>query len=907
MVVLLPPGSSQPPPVSLPVTLLGNNAGVRNLGNYFCYRDSKGFLWMSSYAGLHRFDGKQLRIYSQIIGDSTSIKGSDIYSFFAEDNNTDIWFGSDQALHRYRRATDDFQRYNLTGTDVGEYRLLGIDASGKVWCTFDRRIYMFDRNTGFRELARIELRDTLESEVLMSEMQQDSTGQVIRVFSYGSYQNDAGLEIHSFEGDVLIGHQILFDRDAQPTLRIHDVFVLDRRTLLMASLSGLYHLDLITGRVDKSRSVAERTDAGCAGMGRFSDTTLLLAMSAGVYLEYRPDDSSVVETYVLYDQNKAIADPPTRVHTDRQGGVYVHIENQGLAYFHPGNLLFKHRVYNPPRGYEFQTTGFWGSLQEVFNRHVLATTRVNGVFLFAPDGTLLEIYSTQGPPPFQLPSDSMNYAMKDHQDRIWLFHYGRFISRFEDQSLSTLSTYRMRQMLWGGIQLSSGRFVFFPRAGLLKQAVEMSDSMQFSVVHTVNPTGHYGVPIEHNGKLYIGERNKALILLDTSALQIIQRIPFEFLISYLHFLPDSDDFLMASSGGLYRYFQETDSLYHLEYCTCDEAPLHGIFRLETQRYLIVSEKNLCTVDLEHETSELFERQHGAGPSKFARRTSLVHSDGRIWLGTDDVITTIDPGHVYLPRFHDQVNITSASIDNATLTDSICAEELQDLRLSYKTNTVSFEYAALSYAGINKHNYEYRMQGLEDDWIDNQDRGFARYAGLPPGDYVFEARVKDQPDSVRSVVISILPPLWMRTWFQVILGLLITGMVLLLVRNHNRRKARLQQLEFDRRLGLERERVRIATDMHDDVGSGLSALSMRAQVLARQADGEMKSQLEKLAANSRALTHKIREIIWTVNAHNDTLDNLLTTLQQYAEEYFEHSPVLCNVTIPLLQSDIPVDG
>ena len=904
------------PPVSIPVSLLDLRAGMENEGNYFCYKDSRDLLWMSSYAGLHRFDGKNIKVFRP---GANSIYGKEVVSNICEDAFSNIWFGTNRALNCFVREKGNFKKFSLHEDDRGDYKVQGIDVHGKIWVTFEQGIYAFDPlKQVFDLMASIDLHKEIDEIVLMTEYQKDGNGEVILTYSYGSYDDDPGLEIHNFTKGTLVDERIYFDKKSKLPLRIHDVFSISDSTILLAALEGFFRCNIKSGALEYLWSDNEGRFDGCTGIVRFTDSTFLIADQSAIFIEYHLEKKRVLDEYVLDHKGVTLIDAPRYMNTDNQGGIYIYLERRGLAYFHPKNLLFKHRKYPVKTGDQPGLIVLRGLIERPDGK-VFGSSHQNGGFLFSEKGEVVETYNTESEVDKRLKNNRIAESHIDSKGRIWMITSERNISRFNTPAMKNITSFKTDVEIHRMINIP-GIGLFFGAANgrILINKSQNNIALNLMLPEKYNENIHLVTAgLHENGLLYAKQIPQKLAVINPAKGFIpIKSIPFLPGIFNVQSIAGTNNFLLGSDAGPYFVNGTTDSIEFLDYSLIGkDAMIFCFIPMGDDNYLISSDRGVCTINLKNRSSVRYGSEHGLVMQRFNYRAFIHHSRGNIWLGNNSGITTCDPINLEKTHFGNRVNIYGINInddptDVTWLKDqnSENMDEIEGIELNYKFNTISFQFAAFSYAGINQHEYEHRMFGLEENWVDGGDRGFARYSNLPSGNYTFESRVKDQPESVRAVALNIHPPLWGRIWFQLLLILSTLGILYYTFLTRERRKQHIQKLQFERRIALEQERVRIATDMHDDIGSSLSALNMRAQILAtRQNKGEVKDQLNLLAQNSRHLTQKIREIIWTVNAKNDTIENLVTRLHQYALEFFENTNIICNIEIMEEQNDQQIEG
>lgn len=217
--------------------------------------------------------------------------------------------------------------------------------------------------------------------------------------------------------------------------------------------------------------------------------------------------------------------------------------------------------------------------------------------------------------------------------------------------------------------------------------------------------------------------------------------------------------------------------------------------------------------------------------------------------------------------------------------------------SYAQNSLQFEFYSSSYKNEIKNKYRYRLKGFDKSWSNFTHRNYITYTHLPFGNYIFQVSTAsvDGIQSIKPAEFSfeILPPFWLKWWFialsSLILISIISGITLLID------KYRVAQI-----LKLERIRTNIATDLHDDIGTNLSRISIFSQLAKR----EMKNQsdkmfdlLDKIETSSRSLIDKMDDIVWAINPDNDSLEDAILKLENFAVELLEAKGMEVSISLP----------
>jgi signal transduction histidine kinase len=235
-------------------------------------------------------------------------------------------------------------------------------------------------------------------------------------------------------------------------------------------------------------------------------------------------------------------------------------------------------------------------------------------------------------------------------------------------------------------------------------------------------------------------------------------------------------------------------------------------------------------------------------------------------------------------------------------------------LSYKQNNLNFYFAATSFLDEKQTLYSYRLRGSSNSqWSEPSDNAFVSFIDLPPGDYTLDIKASfpagRYSDQMISHQFSIAPPWWQTWWFRIFVGLLLVGVLIFVIRFYYRRKLEKEKSVLEKQQAIEKERTRIATDMHDDLGAGLSRIRFLSQALSNKSsdDEAIKSGLEKITGYSDEMTEKMGEIIWALNEKNDTLADLVAFTRFYTLEYLNNHNISCNVNTPFQLPDSFIAG
>ncbi|MCX6876319.1 MAG: triple tyrosine motif-containing protein [Verrucomicrobia bacterium] len=220
--------------------------------------------------------------------------------------------------------------------------------------------------------------------------------------------------------------------------------------------------------------------------------------------------------------------------------------------------------------------------------------------------------------------------------------------------------------------------------------------------------------------------------------------------------------------------------------------------------------------------------------------------------------------------------------------------------------LDLHYTALNFTAPENVRFRFRLDPLDRTWVEAGTRRVAYYQGIPPGHYVFRVMACNADgiwsEPVTSLTVTVRPFLWQTRWFSGSAGLAALGLLAGTAHGLARRRYKRRLAQAETRNAIERERLRISQDMHDDVGGILTRVSMLSDLGQSQADpASAPQQFERIGNQVRAAVAALDEIVWATNPRDDNLPRFAEYVGRFADECFEDSAIRCWQEIP---TDLP---
>ncbi len=364
--------------------------------------------------------------------------------------------------------------------------------------------------------------------------------------------------------------------------------------------------------------------------------------------------------------------------------------------------------------------------------------------------------------------------------------------------------------------------------------------------------------------------------------------------------PDKYLWIGTDGGGLNKMDIRSETFSH--YTTKDGLPNNVIYAVQSDAHnnLWLS-TNLGLSRFDPVTADVwsFTVDDGLPGNEYNRREYGKANDGRLYFGGVEGVTSFDPEVFYIssdpsPIVINRLKLSNKEISYTTLTKGDAGqdyqlpaplEHLQKLTFPYTERMITLGFSLLDFTNPAGNKYKYKLEGFNNEWIDAGEINEAVFTNLNPGSYTFlvsgrnSNNVWSDPAKLQLIIRS---PWWGTWWFRIFVLAIVAGGVYAFYRYRLQQAMKLQHL-----------RNRIAADLHDEIGSTLSSISLAGTVIRHKLKAnhpEVDGLLHKINHNTQKMMEAMSDIVWAVNTKNDRFDQVLHRMRAFAVEILEPNDI-----------------
>jgi len=303
---------------------------------------------------------------------------------------------------------------------------------------------------------------------------------------------------------------------------------------------------------------------------------------------------------------------------------------------------------------------------------------------------------------------------------------------------------------------------------------------------------------------------------------------------------------------------------------------------------------------------------GLPSSECSLGTAWRARDGRLWFPTIAGLASVNPAQIQPNLVAPPVAIEAVLIDGeAQGSGALRPKWTEAVVVPASREQLEIRYTSLNLASADRARFRYRLEGHESAWAEPGGGRIARYSKLPPGNYRFRVTACNEDgvwnETGAALAIIVQPPFWRTWWFLALVSVCALGAVVGVVHFISTQKLQRQLAQLRQQEAIEKERARIARDIHDQVGANLTQVSLLGELVESDKDSpaDVESHAKQITQAARETTRALDEIVWTVNPSNDTLEGLVNYICKNAQDFLTVAGLRYRLDVPAQLPATPI--
>jgi signal transduction histidine kinase/ligand-binding sensor domain-containing protein len=867
---------------------LSVNNGLSQGVNNCIFRDSKGFVWISSYDGLNKYDGVDCINYHSSPDNTNGLKGT-LFLNILEDSHSNLWIGSNAGLNYYVRKENRFISFTHNNAANGQrfYSPFFIDDKENVWVQSGSAIYIFNKSNS--SFALID--DSFPAGNLIIKPA-TSSGSMNKLYAISN--NLPVLWEGSFKSKRINWRSITLPVDSRVLS-----FLPSAGGFWMGTEEDLY---LFNGtKIEKLVETNGLRPQKVISLIIHNNELWAGTVKDGLY-RIDPQTGAVKDHYAnsVYNNYSLSGNQIHYLYADEKGDFWVSVWGKGVNYTNLNEFRFNHYL-SKEEAVNAGVDNFIRSIIQV-NNELWCGTQVSGILILNKDKKLISRIKSPLPASIEHLCQVENTIWAATLDGLFLIDSDtKKVTQLprNDKPGEPSNQFNFLLPLDNGSVLAStnnGLYLVNAKAGkYFYSAVKgwKGNSKVFL-------TGYY----DGNGFVYVSSpfSGFSVCRLVNDSLIFVKDFALDATIKC--FTEQGDSILwIGTTSGIIKFDRKNREIKKLitEQDGLSNQFIYGII-LDKDELWCSTNAGINSYNIKSSRVKSYTIGDGLQSNEFNTYSCCLTKEGELIFGGINGLNSFFPSNLGISSYKPELILTSIFV-NDTAFNAVQPSLIKSLNLSYNQNTLGFQFTVLHYGNASANTITYMLEGYDKTWINSGNKVPVRYANIPPGDYTLRVRAYNA-DGVDAEVeyklaIKIRAPWWQSWWFTLIAATSVAIIIYLISRSYVNKQIEKQRAEISRKEAINKERDRISRDMHDDLGSGLTMIAILSEVVKAQLKEpeKAKESLEKIADVSRDLVDNLQDIVWLLNPKNDTLENLSSYIREYGLKYFEPMPVMIDFDYP----------
>ncbi|MEZ4776188.1 MAG: triple tyrosine motif-containing protein [Bacteroidia bacterium] len=895
--------SGQSQIVPLPSHSLTPEEGLSQSTNSYIYQDSYGFVWISSLEGLNRFDGRHIQIFKPDTSEK-SILGRNIQSDFFEDSKGNIWFTTEAGINCYRRSRGNFDQYGIF------YH--GISLKNKIHYAFylerDRFLWVICQNNLF--VFDTHQKDTLLTSQYLHPLpgvrchvSVDAEGYVSQVLACYWDNPPGGCEIINYDRE-----RNVVQKQSYPILNNTFVYfdgkIEDENRIWISTSQGILKIDNTGQNQSGNNFFAYKTGQTHRKITPFTDGKFLVKVGRNDIAVFDPAQNSFS---LLISSISKLGEA---IHLSKTNTLWNSVEGVGVEYRQLTPVTFSQPI--APN----QTGAIW-AIYSFKDSSVAVLANSRNTYIQSADGNIS-----------QTTLNRFSKILEDKSGVMW------------EISEAGLGIRDMKTGLYVSFIQTGFNFIFYDLAEYESELLIATNrglftfnkkTLAFDSLHFVTEDPYIlNVLSDRQGRIWMGtgERLDVWERIGKDSLAVIRSYPGNGLVNHIVEDTFSHTIWVATSSGLGKINNHTLDMDLIGVKNgLPEIYLYAIVPDGEERIWLSTNQGIYCYYPKRNFSRQFTTRNGLSSREYSAGAGIKDRNGFIWFGGNQGVDRFHPDSVKDAGHAPLLSIVGLHINGELWKDDHQSiETLNDLELKYYQKSIQFDLAAMEYLDPGHNQYKVQMIGLDTTWRDLGTQNFVTYSNLNPGSYDFKFTASNAEgiwqEHPKAFHFTIHPHFTQTVWFRLLmftLALAIVGFATAfyyryrlnqqqLVAEKQQREAEKRESLLQNELKLREQRDRIASDIHDELGTGLSRLRILGVSARRNAEPEKLIQaLKNVSELAEELDTNRRALSWATDPEMDQLSSLLARIRRESAEMFEALQLIYRIDIDEIKTDVPLNG
>ena len=859
-------------------------------------QDWQGFMWFGTQDGLNRYDGYKFTVYKNDRDSSNSIGNNYINCLF-EDKAQNLWIGTQNGLSKYNREKDYFENYYLMTGDplqliVVDIRVIYENSYEELLTgTYGEGLAIFDKSKEIFSSYGIN-KSYLNSNRITSICEDVNNNLWIGTWGDGLYMYDSSSQEYIHHTIAKGKSNIISDN------RINSIHEYPKGKLLIGTNNGIYILNIETKEFIHYKNNPFDTDSLSNDLVSklFEDSKNNIwigTIEGGLNLFNWRTSKFLSYKYEKKNPRSISNNSITSIYEDRSGILWLGTEGGGLNKLIKSSNKIQHIYSDETDENSLCSNKIYCFCEDTFENLWIGTWD-NGLCKYQRKGHKFTHFKHNPNDLNSLSHNKITSIVEDHSKNLWIGTSGHGLDKLDiskneithykksdnNNSISNNTIFSLSKVKNGIIWIGTGG------GGLNKFDI----NSELFTTYVNDPNNQFSLSSNRIRTIFIDNEDIIWIGTDNGGLNKFDKSEEKFY-SYKHDPNDasgiSDNNVLTifedSSGNLwigtmnnglnkfnkknntFKRFREKDGLAN--------DSVNGILEDRNGNLWISTSNGLSKFNLKTETFRNYDGKDGFQSNEFNPSACIKLRSGDFVFGGINGFNIFKPEEIKDNPHIPPVVISDFQIFNkpvslytkdSPLKKSVLVEDM--INLTYYDSVFTFEFAALDYHTPEKNKYAYVMEGFDKDWVYSENRRFATYTNLNPGEYLFRIKGSNNDgvwnEEGRSIKIFITPPFWKTRWFRALSITLGIGAVASVYRNklNQIQKEKNAQIKFTKKLieVQENDRKRIASELHDSIGHDLM-ITQNKLLLSMKNPGNNEFHLRNINEVAGIISTTLKEV------------------------------------------------